>query len=419
MRIRQIGVMTPPLQPLGFLRTSRQANLAGGVVGESSRGFGGPNPVDGPWPPSGASPGSYPAPPSTSGRIPPANKNTAGGPAGPFPTPVRPNKAPLILTAVAATAVLAIVGIVIVALMSSGGDSSSGDTEAAEVAQSYLEALSRGDAQAALALGAREPPNSDLLTDEVLRKQLDALPISGIETLGEVKNPEESKDRTTVRIAVRLGDKRTEAKIRMVRAEGRWKLDSSFVDVFTTAAVPGSTASTLVAFGVPVGKTNEFYAFPGHLDLTSSNPYIDVNPSAPLSFDNLGSMENLQPKFSLNEAGRKALEDSVRVQFEPCYAAGPKPAQCSMSSLPLYGYDPDATTFTGPIDVGVLTYGFEGTGTSATVSGTLSNVSVIARRTDGQSEPVAYDISLSWIVDISKDPPVVLTTPSYPSSPPK
>ena len=363
------------------------------------------------WPPPSAPPGRDPYRPvgTSPGWNPPGYGHAPGADPLAAPPVPRPNRSPLILTAAAATTVLAIIGVVVVVLINSGGDGSSGAGRAGEVAQSYLEALARGDAQAALALSATEPPNSDLLTDDVLRKQLDALPIGGIEILGEVADPEESEDRTSVRVAVTLGDKRTESKIRMVRSDGAWKLDSSFVEVTTFATIAGSSRSTLVAFGVPVGDTGEFYAFPGPLDLTTSSPYIAVNAVAPLSFDKLGIGEILQPKFSMTDAGRKALEDTVRAHYQPCYATGPKPAQCALSTLSLSPYDPTSIRFTSPLDVGTLNYAFEGTSTSATINGTLENVSLTARASDGQAVPLTGGIILYlMVVDISKDPPVVL-----------
>lgn len=302
---------------------------------------------------------------------------------------------------------LAIVGVVVVVLINSGSEGSGGG-QAGEVAQSYLEALARGDAEGALALSATEAPNRDLLTDEVLRQQLDALPISDIEILGEVTDPDESEDRTSVRIAVTLGDKHTESTIRMVRSEGRWKLDSSFVKVTTFATIPGSSRSVLVAFGIPIGETSEFYAFPGALDLTTSSPYIAVNDVAPLPFDKMGIGELLEPKFSMTDAGHDALEDVVRARYQPCYDPGPKPEQCALRWVSASEYDPSSITFTSPLDVSKLTYHFEGTGILASISGTLENVAVTARRSDGQTVPLTVKIMLFMTVDISQDPPVVM-----------
>ncbi|TRW78236.1 hypothetical protein FK535_26115 [Mycolicibacterium sp. 018/SC-01/001] len=349
-----------------------------------------------PWqpPPGGPPPWTYP-PPATG-----------------FPPPSAPprNRKPLIITVVATVAVLVVVAVVVLVLVGTrdeGGSTS--DQAVGDVAKSYLEALSRGDAQAALALGATQPPNTDLLTDEVLRKQLDALPISNIEILGESREPGESEDRTEVRMAVKLGDKRTEGKIRMVRSQGAWKLDSSFVKVSIVAGVPTSSDTTLVAFGKPVGGSADFYAFPGPLELTSSSPFIDVNPVAPLSFDDLGSMEVLGAKYSMNDDGRKALEQLVTDKYAPCYGDDPKPAQCQSVAYPGVEYDKSTTTFTAPLDVSELTYTFEGTLTSAMVSGTIKNVPITMRRNDGRVVPMTGNVPVFMMVDIGKKPPVVLT----------
>ncbi|MDG4669362.1 hypothetical protein [Mycobacterium sp. 236(2023)] len=373
-----------------------------------------PGPTSGanPWPPHTGPHGDYPPPPV---GAPQSGWNQPGygyGPAPAFPPPPpiapRRNRTPLIITA-AAAAVLVIIGVIVAVVVTTGDNGPGSGGNATEVAKTYLDALTRGDASAALALSATQPPNSDLLTDDVLRQQLDALPMSGIEILGETTEPGAGPDRTSVKIALMLGDKRTESSIRMVRSDGEWKLDSSFVKVSTTASVETSTATTLVAFGAPVGGSSEFYAFPGHLDLTSSSPFIDVNPVAPLSFDDLGSMELLEAKYSMNEAGRLALEDAVIDRYQPCYGdIGPKPAQCAMNT-----FDPtldDSTAkFTSPLDVAGLTYTFEGTLTSAMVSGSIKNVQITMRRTDGQTVPMTADLAIFMMVDIGTDPPKVLT----------
>ena len=277
------------------------------------------------------------------------------------------------------------------------------------MAKSYLDALSRGDAAAALALGAIQPPNTDLLNDDVLRQQLDALPISDVEVLGETDEPGASDDRTSVRVAAKLGGKRTEGAIRMVRSDGGWKLDSGFVEVSIVASVPTSTDKTLVAFGKSVGDSDKFYVFPGALEISSSSPFIDVNPVAPLSFDDLGGMEVLDAKFSMNEAGHKALKDSVLKYYQPCYGDGPKPAQCRANPPLGYDYDPATTKFTAPLNVDGLKYTFEGTLTTAMINGPIEDVPLTMQDENGRPVPLTADLHIFMQVDIGQDPPVILT----------
>ncbi len=65
-----------------------------------------------------------------------------------------------------------------------------------------MEALSRGDAQAALDLSATQPATTDLLTDDILKKQLDKLPITEVEVIGEAdRKPDADKRTAAVKVA--------------------------------------------------------------------------------------------------------------------------------------------------------------------------------------------------------------------------
>ena len=382
-----------------------------------------PPPPAGPYGPApGAGQQNWGYPPVNYGPGHPAPPYTSAGPGG---APPPKSRKPLLITVGAAVAVLAVVGVIVAVLLGSRGDhkTTTASGSASDVAKAYLEALARGDAKAALDLGAAQPGSSDLLTGDVLKQQIKMLPISNIEILGETPDPRDS-GKATVKVAARLGDKRTETKISVVNSDGRWKLESAFVNVGTqggrpidTGAVgkdltlqPMSPDSTLLIFGKPIDKSGHFYAFPGALQVKSSSPYIDVNQPPPLTFDQLSGVFDafVEFKYSMNDAGRKASEDALRAFITKCYSPGPKTGSCVLVTDFGPDYDPTTISLTGPIDMSGLKYTYLGTDTWVMVSGTVKDMPFTVRTSDGQTRPKTTNLALANAVDISKDPAAVV-----------
>jgi hypothetical protein len=101
---------------------------------------------------------------------------------GPQPGPGGRNRKPLIITlsVVAAVVVVIIVVAAIVTFSGSGGSGNAGDA-----VKGYLDALSRGDAAAALSYSTDQPASKDLLSDEILKKQIARWPISDVKILDD------------------------------------------------------------------------------------------------------------------------------------------------------------------------------------------------------------------------------------------
>lgn len=85
-----------------------------------------------------------------------------------------PRKRRTRLLAIGAAAVAVIVVVAGVLVFSGGGSNGGGAKTAGEAVQGHLEALSRGDAEAALSFAAATPPDNTFLTDEILKKQLES-----------------------------------------------------------------------------------------------------------------------------------------------------------------------------------------------------------------------------------------------------
>ena len=271
------------------------------------------------------------------------------------------NRKPLIITATATVAVLAVIAVVVVFLMSNGKDGVSFNPNGSptEVAKAYLEALARGDAQSALDLSATQPASTELLTNDILKLQLEKLPITEIEVLGEERKPEDDKRTSAVKVAAKLGGQRTEGKLDMVVVDNEWKLSAGFVDATIekpALTLKKETVDSLRVFGKPLLSTGHFYVFPGYLQMSASTPYLTINDMPPTTFDDasaMGQPTEAEPKYSMTDAGRKAAVDAIQAWAVKCFNPGDNKGDCEHAHNPSWVNDYDIATMrvTGPIDL--------------------------------------------------------------------
>ena len=92
------------------------------------------------------------------------------------------NRKPLIIGLSVAAAVVVVV-VVVAAIVTFSGSGASGS--AGDAVKGYLEALSRGDAAAALSYSTDQPASKDLLSDDILKKQIARWPISDVKILDD------------------------------------------------------------------------------------------------------------------------------------------------------------------------------------------------------------------------------------------
>ncbi|CAJ1584135.1 hypothetical protein [[Mycobacterium] wendilense] len=286
-------------------------------------GYGGPNPVGGPPPPGGPPPGWAP---------PPAGPNWSGqgnwGPPPPFTGPPPKNRKPLIITLVAGAAVLLIAVIVAVIALAGGGEDGKSGT-AGDVVKGYLEALARGDAEAALSYSDGQPGSKEFLTDEILKKQIEKAPITNIKILNDDSATAYSMG--TVHVAVNFGDQVSDETLMLKRSGKEWKLQMAAAKVEKPPVnTQDKSLSNVTLFGKPL-PTSAFYVFPGWLDIGTTNPNLSVT-SEPLLLNGLSgysSVFNLRIEVGVSDAGRKAAEKAVRDAIIKCTRSSAlKPPSC-------------------------------------------------------------------------------------------
>lgn len=279
-----------------------------------------------PWQPQGQGSGSggagFGAPPTGYGP---------GGP-GPFGPPPRRNRKPLFIGLAAGAALLIVVAIV-AAISLAGGSTSS--ASAGDTVKAYLEALARGDADAALSYSDDQPATKTLLTNDILKQQIAKSPITNIRILSD--DSKSAYGIGSVHVAATFGDQVSDTKLEVKRKDKRWYLETAAIKLShrSLSADVNATDKTLTLFGKPVDDTT--YVFPGYVDVGSSNPYVAVK-TKPLLLDSLTSYgTDLYPNYSLNDAGTKAITDSLASAFASCQSSSQltPPAPC-----PLRGLDP-------------------------------------------------------------------------------
>ncbi len=273
------------------------------------------------WPP--------PQPPAAGGWQPaplPGPQPGFGQPAGwPPPSGAPKNRNSLYITFAAGCAVIVAVAIVLVITMAGGGGrghagGQAGGT-AGDAVKGYLEALARGDAEAALSYSGDQPASKEFLTNEILKRQLAQWPITNIRILNDDSTTAGEMGFGTVHVVANFGDKISDANIHVKKEHGSWKITAAAIKVSPDPGASSGTnaaAKTMTLFGKPIGDST-VYVFPGFTDVGSTNPYLTVT-TKPLLLDQL-SMSGLgwlQPTFALSDAGRDAANAQLVAAMANC-----------------------------------------------------------------------------------------------------
>lgn len=216
------------------------------------------------------------------------------------------------LAGAAVAAILVITGIVIVS-----SDSSSGPAQAGDTVRGYLEALARGDAEAALSYAINPPPDKTLLTDDILKKQIEKSPIGDIRIV-------ESSPTGKVHVMVTFGDNVVDDTLYLKQDGdgGAWKMESIAlpVDFQKDKAAEGSALiDAITLFGEPIAKSGRPYVFPGPVEFGTSNPNIEVDVVNPVFLlSNLQWGVNANYNFAVSEAGKDAVKKAMMPVVVEC-----------------------------------------------------------------------------------------------------
>ena len=274
------------------------------------------------------------------GRIDDSWRAVLDGRWAPPPAVFSPVLANRIVAAFAALVVLVAVGATAVSVMGSTIFTPS------RAAVSYLQAIGRGDAGAALAMLDTRPPADDrlLLTDTALRT-------SGVVRPTGVRagSTDEDDDRATVQLTFKLGAADHEISLPMYADPQRkhaaglpeWRVTSALGRI--AAGTTGSGLSTTVA-GVPIGES--LAAFPGVYPATVTDP-SGMYQSADTTVAVTDAQEDVDAgNLALSEQTKNAINAAVHTQIDACIG-GATNVSCPFAAYDIPGYyDAEILTFT-------------------------------------------------------------------------
>ncbi|QIV79874.1 hypothetical protein [Mycolicibacterium frederiksbergense] len=314
----------------------------------------------------------------------------------------------------AAAVVVAIVVVIGVVSLSGngtdgGGDKSGPDSSlsASDTAKAYLEALSSGDAAKALSFGLAQPSTTELLTDDILRKQNAKMPISNIRILDEDKALA-GIGQTTVHVAVNFGQVVDDAKIDLKQDSDQvWKLETAAIKIdFLSKPDKGSAEETVTIFGKDF-KNGALYVFPGYLDVASSNEYLTVT-SEPVLLEGLRTYmsTSLDPEIKFNDEGRQAIQQQLVAAFANCQGSNLlAPPNCPTK----VGFSDavDGTVNWGPADLSEVNIGDLSPWDMTVLLSGKAKIPLSYRTTSGDTKQGTANAYIGGAADVSKTPPAL------------
>ena len=205
--------------------------------------------------------------------------------------------------------VYAVLAIVVVAVGFTAYAVGTGGSSPADVVRSYLAALSRADAGAALALGDA-PADRTMLTDDVLRQQQSLAPISAVRVL----DSRTGAGGAVVRVRYRIGTQAVTDDVEVLRRGSGWVLNHVAVDVELSA--PTSLPKPTV-FGVTVPAGGDIYVFPGMVQFGSADAAFALAPATAV-FSNPDVPAMASPTPVLSGTGRAMLTKVITAAMTQC-----------------------------------------------------------------------------------------------------
>ncbi len=251
----------------------------------------------------------YPAQPG-SGQAP------YGGP------PRRSSKAPVIIASIVGILVIGLVGVF--ALNGLGRPTAPGPTastgttatvpppqpaDAPAAVQGYLEALSRGEADAALAYAAAPPDDTAFLTSDVLAASLRLAPIS------DIRVEQGSVTGGSVDASYKVGSRVVDTSFAVVRNGTDWRL----ADVASSVDLSGVSTDllTLSLNGVPL-TGDAPTLFPGAYVLAANDSRYTVSKGAFLVESPADSPDTSSMRLKLSAKGVSAVRAAAQKKLTSC-----------------------------------------------------------------------------------------------------
>jgi hypothetical protein len=204
----------------------------------------------------------------------------------------------------------------------------------------YLEAVSRGEAAAALSYAASTPANTKMLTDAVLADSLAQAPITNISV--DEKILVDSVTDVEVGAHYDLGGTPVETTYLARKVGSIWRVVTAESSWPSTSLLSYYPDFAWRVNGVLVDSA-DVKLFPGSYLLTSADPRFKVDQPGPCVLPAKGYQENCFPDLLLTDEGAAQYSAAVRSKLSGCLSQQSlAPVGCGFSAPA----DPDAVSST-------------------------------------------------------------------------
>lgn len=319
----------------------------------------------------------------------------------------------ILLGSGAAAVVIAVVAGTVIAVGGGGGEYSGGTDTASEAVTAYLEALQRGDAETALSLGREQPPDTSMLTDAILKKQMEKFPITDVKVLGDIPTADGG---ALVHVIAKFGGVDSDESIKLEKppqGEG-WKLKTAAMAVeFKLENTNPALAKDITVWGEPVPKSRKAYVFPGAVEFGSSNPAIEVGNSPavgatdPSLYEVAYMSDAIYPDFKVSDHGRQMVKDELKKALDECAdSTSLEPPKCPNKAA-RSDFVPDSAKWTAPEDVDNFTINFMDAKTGEVTIIGNAEFGVSVRTRSGETESGTFLTTIYGNADMTKVPPVI------------
>jgi hypothetical protein len=307
--------------------------------------------------------------------------------------------------AAAGAGVVLVAMVLVITLAGGGGDRGGGS--AGDAVKGYLEALARGDAETAMSYGIDQPPATEFLTADILKKQVAQWPIRNIRILHDNSGaPGAALSMAHVHVVATFGDQTSDAILDLRMDHDRWKLPSAAIKFAPGfgASMGNAAAKTVTLFGKPISDST-VYVFPGWTDIGTTSPYVTVTVP-PLLLDQLTMAAPfwVYPTFVLADRGRDAVSAQLAAAMVNCQKSNLlAPPGCPVHLDP-YGLA-EGTVVWGTADLSAVGFDdFDPWRMTQTFSGQV-RVPVTVKTFGGVTKQEDAAEFLSGVADLTKTPP--------------
>lgn len=330
-----------------------------------------------------------------------------GGGYPPYGPPPQRNRTGVILALVGALVVVIAIVVVVVVVTTTGSGKSA---TPADAVRGYLEALARGDADAALSYSSDEPASKEFLTDDILKKQIGKWPITDIRILDDTA----TASMGTVHVAVKFGDQTSDETLFLEQKDGEWKLKQAAIklDIGQTRSYDEAAMKTLTLFGKQIGDDSVVYVFPGWVDLGNSNKNLTMkrNNDTPFLLNELrgfGIGTTLSLTFDISDKGRSATDQALRDFLSNCAKSNKlAPPNCPQKANEP-GLVDGTVAWTAPSDISGVTLGLLDPKTLSTrLFGTVK-YGISVKTVEGGTKTGVATVFLSGSADLTSSPPKI------------